>query len=507
MPIHRSTVPLGILATLAWIAGSGCPGPTEPTAPARPFAGVEINVGVVDDLGLVAIAQRQKGEWSESRGATLRIREQALTTPEEFAEVDLLLFPGDRLGDLVDLGILEPIPDAVVKSETLAYSDVLPAYRDQATKYGEDRMALPIGGTALVLVYRTDALERPDLVESAGAAGIRLGVPETWDELDSLVRFFRDRDWNGDGRPDRGIACPLGHDPEGVGNALFLARSASLGQHPDHFSFVRDADTALPRLTNPPFVESLGELVGWINPSRPDPKTIDAAEARAAFREGRAAMLIDRAENVAAWVDPEASGPARPVGVAPLPGSRRVYEPSRKTWIDELNPPNRPAFLPRGGGWFVAVTTAADRAGRLAAALDFATDLAGPETAPRLFAQRDFPMLPVRSSLLGRGLPDPTRARGVDGRHWSTAVQKTLMAERVVIGPRIPGTDDDLNDLDAARTQAASGTPPAEALETAANAWTRRTQELGRDRQRWHYRRSLNSLSTDPKPPPRPARP
>ena len=43
-----------------------------------------------------------------------------------------------------------------------------------------------------------------------------------------------------------------------------------------------------------------------------------------AFREGRAAMLIDRAEQVGTW-----SG-GKPIGVAALPGSERVFEPPAK---------------------------------------------------------------------------------------------------------------------------------------------------------------------------------
>ncbi|MFO0887508.1 MAG: hypothetical protein U0790_00015 [Isosphaeraceae bacterium] len=259
----------------------------------------------------------------------------------------------------------------------------------------------------------------------------------------------------------------------------------------------------MPRIANPPFVESLGGLVGWVNPTRPASAPLNAAQARAAFREGRAALLIDRAENAIAWVDAEFKGPARPVGVAPLPGSRRVYEPSRKTWIEDFNPPNRPTFLPGGGGWFVAATTAAEKAGKLAAALDFAADLAGPENAPRLFAQREFPMLPVRSNLLGRGLPDPARARGIDGRRWSDALQKSLMSGKVVVGPRTPGAVADLADLDQARASAMHGKPASEALLEVAAEWTARTRQFGQDRLKWHYRRSLNELPTTASPPPR----
>ena len=73
-------------------------------------------------------------------------------------------------------------------------------------------------------------------------------------------------------------------------------------------------------------------LVAWKALGPPGVEKFDAADARAAFREGRAAMLIDRAERVATW-----SG-GKPVGVAGLPGSERVYEPMQKEWKPGVAP-------------------------------------------------------------------------------------------------------------------------------------------------------------------------
>ena len=61
-------------------------------------------------------------------------------------------------------------------------------------------------------------------------------------------------------RPDHGIALVLGADAEGLGNATFLARAASLGQHPDHFSFLFDSEKMTPRIDSEPFVEALQGL-------------------------------------------------------------------------------------------------------------------------------------------------------------------------------------------------------------------------------------------------------
>ena len=131
------------------------------------------------------------------------------------------------------------------------------------TKYGSDRLALPLGGSALVLVYRRDAFSRQANIDAARAAGIKLEPPATWTQLDALAKFFQGRDWDGDGTPDHGIAAVLGQDPEGLGNAIFLARAASLGQHRDQYSFLFDADSMTPRIDSPPFVEALRGICAW----------------------------------------------------------------------------------------------------------------------------------------------------------------------------------------------------------------------------------------------------
>ena len=146
-------------------------------------------------------------------------------------------------------------------ADALQFADVVPAYRDQVSKYGSDRMGLPYGGSALVLVYNRPAFEGEANREAARKAGVTLEAPKTWKQLDALAKFFQGRDWNGDGSADHGIALALGRDAEGVGDATFLARAASLGQHRDQYSFLFDADTMAPRIESPPFVEALRDLV------------------------------------------------------------------------------------------------------------------------------------------------------------------------------------------------------------------------------------------------------
>ena len=499
---------------IATLALAGCHGsePEGAAAPKQPFRGMKVVAGVVGEKALLPGLEAQRGEWVASSGADLSFRDDVSADPKALTALDVVIFPGVLLGYLVDRGALLVLPDDALRPpapkegeaaadnatpgpppDPFALKEIVAAYREQVTKYGEDRYALPVGGSALVLAYRREAFDRDENKAAAKAAGIALAPPKTWAELDALARFFQGRDWDGDGKPDSGIALAWGADPEGVGDATFLARAAALGQHRDQYSFLFDVDRLGPRIATPPFVEALRGLVDLTKSAPPGAAQFDADAARSAFRSGKVAILIDRAERASTWSE------GKPVGVAPLPGSERVYNPDLKAWETPTSP-NRPSYLPRGGGWLVGVSASTPHR---EAAIDLTRYLAGPDVTNRLRADRGFPMLATRGPQLGQGLPDPRSAPGVDPRGWTDAVDRTLQAVRAVVGLRVPGADGYLADLTKGRVAAAQGAPVEEALKGVAVAWDARTKALGPARQVWHYRRSLNKLVTTPEPPPR----
>ncbi|CAN5854236.1 extracellular solute-binding protein [soil metagenome] len=478
------------------------------TEPVEPFPGQTVRVAAIGDPAILETAALQIGEWEQTRGGRIEIRKTPIEPGEPIQGVDVLLFPGDQVGHLIDVGAIEVIPDSVIQpaapgrtdwddrdgspeplADPLAFEQIVPVYRDQVIRYGDRRIGLPYGGSALVLVYRKQALE-------AGAGESPRELPRTWEQLDALARSLQGIDWNGNGDSGAGIALALGADPEGVGTMILLARASALGMHPDYYSLHFDSDTMEPRIASAPFVEALRDLVALKEAGPSGMESFDIEAAREAFRSGKVALLIDRAERVHRWVDREATSK---VGVAPLPGSDRVYHPFRKVW-EEVETPNRASYLPVGGGWIVGVPT---QAAQRAAAQDFARFLIEPETALRIRSDRAFPMVPVRGALIGQGPPDPRSIAAVDLLSWSEAVSRTFMAPQVVLGLRIPEAEGYLADLDRARVAAASGAEAEAALEGAAEAWRNRTERLGKARQLWHYRRSLNALATSPEPPPR----
>ncbi len=504
---------------LSAIVPVGCQGSSRAPQPAAPsFPGISLAVGALDDAAILAGVTSQRGEWMASRSGEISVQEHPLSD-DSLASADVVLFPAQRLGDLVKSGVLKPIANDVVvpqpapdsqagdpsqaereRAKTEAddsyhYMDIAPAFREQVSRYGPDRLALPCGGSALVLVYRRDAFESQ--ANRAGGAKSRT-VPGAAGNLDT-ARCARQvlpgprLEWRR--RTDYGIA--LG--PRAGRRGSRRRDISGTGRQPGPASRpllvpvrCRDDGAAHRQPTVRRGLARSGRPQGAVGRRAWSGST--PLRSREAFRTGKVALL-DRSRRTRRHLVARQAGRRRPACRAPTASS------SRSGRNGAASPPNSPSYLPEGGGWLIGVN------GRLAgtqleAAIDFAKYLTNPENSNRLRAERAFPMLPVRSArwvtvcptrrvrptstprLVRRGQPDPA------GRS-SCAGPADSACRRLPRGPR----------------EGAGGGPrrrdPDEALQAVAKAWTERTRTLGTQHQSWHYRRSLNSLATLPHPPER----
>jgi len=533
------------LGSLALTLGGGC-GSSQPTErEVATFPGVRLTVAVVEDETRLPTLRLLTGEWAAARQAEAIVAAQPIQLLTQPPDADVLLFPGDRMGELVDLDALIPLPERVVRTprdprdddfeldddspasrgrggdrtpkttpradDPLDFEAIAPGLRDRATRYGRDRMALPYSTSVLVLVYRIDRFADPTLRAAAQEAGVSLDPPRTWEEFDRLAAFLHHRDWSGDGQPDAALAVALGPDPnERIAVDLFLARAGAVGRHRDSLSFLLDYRTLQPRLTSPPFVDTLEAIVSSRALGPEGIERFDANAARAAFREGRVALLIDRAEMAPSWSDPTngvGSGSSTAptptgaasiqIGVAPLPGSQRVFNPSSQEW-ERSSDLNCPTYLPRGGGWLIGIASRTSEGPQRQAAIDLARFLAGRQAGQQISRDRQAPALPTRP----QGIVAPL-ATGLDLARWGRSVTETLTASQIALGPRFPAAPDFLADLEAARLAALEGQPAAQALAEAAQSWTQRIEQYGRDRLTWHYSKDLIEIPVADTPPPR----
>src|SRR5262245_37553306 len=102
----------GLGVAIGCLAALGC-GDSQPPSPANApptFPGVKLVVAAVGDPAILSTLSTLKGDWTSSRQAELTVREKAVE-PKDAQGVDVLIFRGDLVGDLVDVGALAAIPE------------------------------------------------------------------------------------------------------------------------------------------------------------------------------------------------------------------------------------------------------------------------------------------------------------------------------------------------------------------------------------------------------------
>lgn len=476
------------------ITFAGCTGPEPPPTPAefsgqpptpvhQNFKGIKLKIASLEDTALSEVAADLLGEWQAStQGEVEIVAKPTVTEPGSLdPSVDIWLVRGQKLGELIDQDALEPLG-----SLNADWAKRPPVFDSTVTKYGPDRFAVPIGTRMLVIAYREEELKSPATQESIQKAGL-VFPPKTWDEFDKLVELLQ--------KTKPGVlVIPTNIEPnDQLPLDIFLARSTAVGKHRDHFSFLFSAESMEPRIATTPFVDTLTALT-----KLKQAENLTPSQARAAFRDGKALMLIDYAENASTWAKVDEKGK---IGVLPLPGSLRVYEPDRKAY-DKMESSQPSAYLPIGGG-YLAVIAKGRKPESLAAAKDLLTYLAGDSTATTWAADRRMAMCPTRDAMLAAGFVDPRIAPRVESGAWGEAILSQITGENAVVGLRIPQASEFLADLQTAVTASLNGKPPAGELENAAKKWKDRVAAFGPARLKWHYRRSLVRPVTDPKAPPR----
>src|SRR5581483_11715105 len=78
------------------------------------FQGVHLAVAAVGDTAVLRTVEAQLGEWKASRGGECSLLEKPVE-PETPGGAHLLVFRGDRIGDLVDAGALAVLPESIVQ--------------------------------------------------------------------------------------------------------------------------------------------------------------------------------------------------------------------------------------------------------------------------------------------------------------------------------------------------------------------------------------------------------
>ena len=296
--------------------------------------------------------------------------------------------------------------------------------------------------------------------------------------------------------PNPASRSPGAPTPKGSATRRFLARAAALGLHRDQFSFLLDSETTEPRVTSPPFVEALEGVrrPEGVRPARRRevrcrrrPQGVPLGRGRPPDRPGRARGDLGHRGR---------AGRRRP----PARLASGLSTSRRNAWEDPKTP-NRPSYLPHGGGWLVGVVASTARSARGRGLRQVPRRPRVDQPAPGREGLPDA-RRPDPATRPGAGQP-PVRPRGRAprlGRRGQPDPQRRPSRPRPALprGDRLPRRP-----RQGPGRRRRTANPPSRPSPSLAKAWTERTKALGQARQTWHHRRSLNGLVTPPEPPAR----
>lgn len=415
--------------------------------------------------------------WNE----TIQKIDEATKSPE--AGFDIYVAISMWSGTLLGGGGIEPVPEAVKLK--IDWDDVLPIYRNTVLSWNNVAYGLPYDGDCINLYYRKDLFDNPvHQARFKKKFGYDLAPPATWREYHDIAQFFTGWDWNGDGKPDFGIA---GNRVKGdISMLQFFAQAAAFAKHPDDPAYYFDPDTMKPRINNPGFVRALELWIDTLKFGPPGMANFAGHDVRDRFVSGQTAMAIDWADMGVHAANSPVSVIKDKIGYAQLPGSSEVYDSRAGKWDKRQN---RVSSI--SGNWTFFISKASKHK---ALAFEFASHMTSRELTKKLTAMSGTAVNPSRHSHFDD--PASWNQSGFStesAKAYLDAITLSLSNTNVVHDITIPGAGEYYQIADEYVAKAVAGElKPRQALDHAAAAWESITDRLDRDQQIAYYKASLN---------------
>jgi multiple sugar transport system substrate-binding protein len=448
-----------LLTLLAGCGSNSPPGdadssPAVPTAAPRPQ--VKLQVFVVGDPELEQALTLQRGEWAARGGGEFSVSPLATDRLEQgdVPPADVLIFPSRFLGVLAERELIQPLRASLVNNPEFAATNVFGGPRAE-TSFGGKSWAVSLGTMPLLMRY-TDPTS-PD------AGFEEKPRPGTWREHAAWVKLHA-------------AAVPR----EGLAPAWeLLVRALSLTESQRRSTLLFDPDTMAPRLTDPPFVRALEELLAELHAAATEGQ--EAAASGASPSEG---PKDQRSPGSAATaVEPPKATVDKSTAYGPIPLAEEFYSTARQSWQPVRG--DGPIAVVAVEGRLIAVSRGCRNA---VAAFELCRWLAAGERGTQLSAR-------------AAGTAPYRRTPAQDASHWSSfadfpksapEIQAAVESESPFLAPRIAGMDEYLGTLAEGVRRAADGdAAPAAILAEVAQQWETTTTRLGRAKQLRAYRRHL----------------
>ncbi|MFM7846138.1 MAG: ABC transporter substrate-binding protein [Planctomycetota bacterium] len=498
--IRRVLLGCGLLCILLF---TGCPAPKTKTpaensadspnsnnsaaasknqTPGEEPASSSLRVLVVDDPSL---AEAIENQWQAVAEQTIRMKtitaEQLEATTKTLA-ADVILFPHDALGTLVERRQIVPVADEVWNGTRWNRRDLLELPRQRESTWGQTVYALPLGSRQLMLWYRRDLFDK-----------LGLSVPRTWSDYQTLAEQLGNRELlrqkaenlaPAADQPWTGALEPLGG---GFSGSLLTVRAAAYLRHRSQYSTFLDFSSLEPLLSTPPFTRALEELTMVAKLTPNELRSLSPDEVRQAFLAGRAAMAITWAsatdEAAAAVVDGNA------IGVAIVPGSTQMYNLRQGKWEERVAEESLTVPVVGLAGRLGATTRECRRS---QAAWNFLLLLSCSEWSSAVLSQSSATGIVRREQLRDAQAWLGSSLAGDGRRDYLQAVEETSRQTNWLTILRIPGQSGFRAALSTAVDDSiADRTAAAAALEQAADAWRKIIADRDPQQLKAAYRRDL----------------
>jgi multiple sugar transport system substrate-binding protein len=471
------------------------------------WAGKELTVQCIDDSVKIPWFE-VRDEFEAATGAKVtivadpigeafpKLLDDAASGTNQF---DAAMIGAWWLGDLVAgdyiLSYDDFYADTSGKFPKFNFEDELPGVRALRV-YDGKKYVVPYDADGQALYYRRDILTDPThMADYKAATGKDLGVPQTWEELRDIAKFFSGKDLNGDGQPDHGITMHLKVGGQGMFHYFSLSAPYVIGPENKNLYWF---DTE----TMDPLVESEGHkrainLLQELYGLGPEAQAGWAlGEAWQYFLDGKAVFTFSWGDVAALAVERKSYVKGK-IGTVQLPGTMAYVNP--KTGDEYKTDKPNIVGNTTGGSWAAVIMKGAKEP-ELAY---YFLALMATEPKQRFYATRGtdgvdpgrLSQMPPEAVAEGTGNVADYTSYGweaQDAIEYVQAYYNNYQNPLQLPFLRIPGTFEYWTSMDVRLSEAITGqATPEEALANAAQDFRDINDRLGVEQQLDIYRKSL----------------
>jgi multiple sugar transport system substrate-binding protein len=461
-----------------------------------PYEGVTLKIIANTGPFIIGPVYKYADEMEEKYGFKIEVSEipfaDLYSKIQQVAAVggtdfDLLLIPNTWMADFVQMDFIISMNDYIerdINDPLLAWDD-MPDGLKRKDSWGGETYSIIIDNDNTSLFYRKDVFNDPEWQDAYKAEmGKDLpNPPTTMDELIEVAKFFKGKDWAGDGQPDKHYSyvtsVTRGNQAFWYSYAWFSAYGVvPTDEAPAAGVFLFDLDMN-PLINNEGYVKALEKYKEMVDCCIRPGKDAIRGDVIQEMINGTTLMALD-------WGDigPSSIGADSVVkgniGFDLAPGSKEYFDWQTNEWVttDEVkySPPH--AF----NGWAWMITNTSENKD---AAWEMVKYMASPEVSGAYVASPDSGCQPFRTSHATN--LDPWVAAGwdeADAKEYVESIVGTTNHPNAVFDLRIPGASRYQEAIELWLTRFLAGEMSAqEAMDNAVIDVNKITDDLGRENQ------------------------